>query len=120
MYGNSMRGVRISLPDDPFEWQLLNAYHQVPGTDAKWQFDNAEAPFSLDEVFGDGYLLLPMIDRTRFLKEVCYVEDVAVEAVHHRLRPDRKSVGEGTSVSVRVDPGGSRIIKKKRHENTET
>src|SRR3546814_7313580 len=51
MYGNSMRGVRISLPDDPFEWQLLNAYHQVPGTDAKWQFDNAEAPFSLDEVF---------------------------------------------------------------------
>src|SRR3546814_12981073 len=26
---------------------------------------------------------------------------------------DRKSVGEGTSVSVRVDLGGSRIIKKK-------
>src|SRR3546814_15418269 len=26
---------------------------------------------------------------------------------------DRKSVVEGTSVSVRVDPGGSRIIKQK-------
>src|SRR3546814_8197734 len=54
MYGNSMRGVRISLPDDPFEWQLLNASHQFPVTDAKCQFDNAEAPFSLDEVFCHG------------------------------------------------------------------
>src|SRR3546814_13100994 len=24
LYGNSMRGVRISLPDEHFEWQLLN------------------------------------------------------------------------------------------------
>src|SRR3546814_19823179 len=28
--------------------------------------------------------------------------------------PDRKSVGEGKSVSVRVDLGGRRIIKKKK------
>src|SRR3546814_20701770 len=27
---------------------------------------------------------------------------------------DRKSVGEGKSVSVRVDPGGRRVIKKKK------
>src|SRR3546814_15912311 len=31
---------------------------------------------------------------------------------------DRKSVGSGKSVSVRVDPGGRRIIKKKTNENT--
>src|SRR3546814_11380763 len=30
-------------------------------------------------------------------------------------RADRKSVVEGKSVSVRVDLGGSRIIKKKKH-----
>src|SRR3546814_18287749 len=30
------------------------------------------------------------------------------------LDPDRKSVGEGKSVSVRVDLGGRRIIKKKK------
>src|SRR3546814_17718922 len=30
---------------------------------------------------------------------------------------DRKSVVEGKSVSVRVDPGGGRIIKKKTHIN---
>src|SRR3546814_19465338 len=28
---------------------------------------------------------------------------------------DRKSVGEGKRVSVRVDTGGRRLIKKKRH-----
>src|SRR3546814_13232258 len=31
------------------------------------------------------------------------------------LRKDRKSVVEGKSVSVRVDLGGRRIIKKKKH-----
>src|SRR3546814_12406194 len=32
-----------------------------------------------------------------------------------RVNPDRKSVGEGKSVSVRVDLGGRRIIKKKNN-----
>src|SRR3546814_14327627 len=31
---------------------------------------------------------------------------------------DRKSVGEGKSVSVRVDLGGRRIIQKKKHRKT--
>src|SRR3546814_15641913 len=30
----------------------------------------------------------------------------------HHIRPDRKSVGSGKSVSVRVDLGGRRTIKK--------
>src|SRR3546814_14099397 len=33
---------------------------------------------------------------------------------------DRKSVGEGKSVSVRVDVGGGRIIKTKTKRNTAT
>src|SRR3546814_14286351 len=44
-------------------------------------------------------------------------------AAHRRLRPgpevrpeeDRKSVVEGKSVTVRVDLGGSRIIRTKKH-----
>lgn len=95
MYGNDKRGVRISLPDDPFEWNLLNAYHQIPGTDAKWHFDNAEAPFRLDEVFGDGYLLLPVIDRSCFLKKVCYVEDVAAAYKQHIRREGETIVISG-------------------------
>src|SRR3546814_15669704 len=37
-----------------------------------------------------------------------------------RPTPDRKSVVEGKSVSVRVDLGGRRIIKKKKKENITT
>src|SRR3546814_12992356 len=33
-------------------------------------------------------------------------------------RPDRKSVVEGKSVSVRVDLGGPRILKKKKKNHT--
>src|SRR3546814_13727736 len=36
------------------------------------------------------------------------------QVVRHRLA-DRKSVVKGKSVSVRVDLGGRRIIKKKKH-----
>src|SRR3546814_13445217 len=35
-------------------------------------------------------------------------------AIRLRLRTDRKSVASGTSVSVRVDFGGGRLIKKKK------
>src|SRR3546814_20592773 len=36
-------------------------------------------------------------------------------ATRTRLADDRKSVTEGKSVSVRVEPGGSIIIQKKRY-----
>src|SRR3546814_17671837 len=36
------------------------------------------------------------------------------QVVHHEVADDRKSVVSGKSVSVRVDLGGSRIIKKKK------
>src|SRR3546814_16784482 len=35
-----------------------------------------------------------------------------------KLEPDRKSVGKGKSVSVRVDQGGCRIIKNQKIPNT--
>src|SRR3546814_20280158 len=38
----------------------------------------------------------------------------AAGLIQHRQRVDRKSVVSGKSVSVRVDPGGRRIIKKKK------
>src|SRR3546814_20203697 len=44
-----------------------------------------------------------------------------VETEHARGFRDRKSVVSGKSVSVRVDLGGRRILKKKRaHKTTET
>src|SRR3546814_18580107 len=45
----------------------------------------------------------------------------ASDGVHPHAQGDRKSVGEGKSVSVRVDTGGRRIIKTKTYnELTET
>src|SRR3546814_21167325 len=41
------------------------------------------------------------------------------QPIFHHLGIDRKSVVEGKSVSVRVDLGGSRHIKKKTTENTQ-
>src|SRR3546814_12052964 len=40
----------------------------------------------------------------------------AAAIVNLDLGPDRKSVGEGKSVSVRVDLGGGRIIKTKKRK----
>jgi len=78
MYGDRMAGVRISLRDDPFVWTVLDGVIQIPGTTAKWQFDRVEAPFTLAEMFGDGYWLNPAyFCRTTFGKEVVYVPDVS-------------------------------------------
>src|SRR3546814_16041254 len=41
-------------------------------------------------------------------------KDASVGGKAPELGTDRKSGGEGTSVYVRVDPGGRRIIKKKQ------
>src|SRR3546814_3240780 len=60
-------------------------------TDTLFPYTTLFRSFSLDEVFGDGYLLLPMIDRTRFLKEVCYVEDVA-EAYKQHIKNDGDNI----------------------------
>src|SRR3546814_17243430 len=71
--------------------QLLNSCHPVPCTCAKGRFDNGAAPFSIGGVFCDGYLLLPMIGRTRFLKEVCYGEDLA-EAYKQHIKYDGDNI----------------------------
>ncbi|MBD7953353.1 hypothetical protein H9654_03945 [Stenotrophomonas sp. Sa5BUN4] len=97
MYGDDKRGVRISLPDDPFQWHMLDGSYGIPGTDIKWTFDNVEAPYSAEDVFGDGYLLMPSINRAEFLKEVSYVEDVA-QAYQHHVRQ------EGDMISISGHP----------------
>src|SRR3546814_13740708 len=44
-----------------------------------------------------------------------WVPDMAGSTARSGWRPDRKSVVEGKSVSVRVDIGGSRILKIKQY-----
>src|SRR3546814_14674658 len=58
--------------------------------------------------------------RRRYLKSFLGVVDLLVILPFwvNQLDIDRKSVVEGKSVSVRVDLGGSRIIKKKKNNET--
>src|SRR3546814_12304485 len=58
------------------------------------------------------------------LEEVQFAPGKFFDVISHvvsrpRTRQDRKSVGEGKSVSVRVDLGGRRIIKKKKKKKHE-
>lgn len=82
-YGDSYRGVRISLPTDPFEWEFLDGIHSPPGTTASWEFKEVRAPFRWEEMCGNGYVLIPPgIDGRPFLQPVTYVDDV--QAVYER------------------------------------
>src|SRR3546814_12088194 len=44
--------------------------------------------------------------------------EAALAPARHQVRQERKSVVSATSVSVRVDLGGRRIIKKKQTQRT--
>src|SRR3546814_14743875 len=45
---------------------------------------------------------------------IALVAETAADARDVMIKGDRKSVGEGTRVTVRLDPGCRRIIKKKK------
>src|SRR3546814_20613716 len=78
------------------------------------------APHCFDELMGH---LMCAIPNPHMLEYMGWLEDLLVAPVPVRngtMRPperpgDRKSVGRGKSVSVRVDIGGRRLIKKKKH-----
>ncbi|TKS53036.1 hypothetical protein E4582_12600 [Luteimonas yindakuii] len=78
MYGDRMAGVRITLPDDPFRWRVLHGVYPIPGCAAKWKFDQVLSPFSVDDLRGNGYIVIPeMLIDGAFLRDVIYVDDVA-------------------------------------------
>ena len=81
MYGGGMHGVRISLPDYPFQSKRL----QVP---AAWRLE-AEgalfAPLTLQEMFGPDYLIVPMFFRPEmFGGDVEYCDDTVVAVRYAR------------------------------------
>src|SRR3546814_16538485 len=60
-----------------------------------------------------------IVEDTGHELELSSAEDIGERRKNLLNQRDRKSVGWGKSVSVRVDPGGRRIIKKnKKYENT--
>lgn len=72
MYGDSMRGVRLSLHPDPFSWYPIDI-----GWHENFQFIDLEAPFKIEEMFGAGITLMPTPEMKKtFGQPVNYVSDV--------------------------------------------
>ncbi len=73
MYGDAMRGVRLSLRSDPFTWHPI---------DIRWhdnfQFIDLEAPYSIEEMLAANITLIPTpLMKQTFGRPVNYVSDVS-------------------------------------------
>src|SRR3546814_17868109 len=82
-----------------------------------WDFARAAARAVADA--------LPVLQRAKTIRVVTITQEKTIDTRHsgedlakYLAWPDRKSVVSGKSVSVRVDLGGRRIIKKKTQTNT--
>src|SRR3546814_18446066 len=89
----------------------LEAFHEWAEQEDGWVADNAET--AITEGRAD---LLRRIDAEKARADADEKSRRELEGpVQERgVAEDRKSVGKGTSVSVSVDLGGRRIIKKKK------
>lgn len=76
MYTDSMSGVRISLPDYPFEDKEMSEGGLL-GLEKQGEI---YSPLSLREIITDDYFIVPsFLDKGFFAKDVIYVEDVESE-----------------------------------------
>lgn len=97
MYGDAMKGVRVSLPRDPFVWHHHNfEWHE------KFKVVALDAPFSLEEMLDSGVMLCPTPEmKETFGRPVRYVRDVAT-AISGLYKEDEDSLtffGDGNEIA---------------------
>jgi len=98
MYGDSMRGVRLSLRSDPFTWYPIDIrWHE------NFQFIDLEAPFSVEQMLSADITLIPTPQmKQTFGQPVNYVPDVsaAIGRFATVSTDDRITFqGEGTEIA---------------------
>src|SRR3546814_11027280 len=98
--------------------QSIHAFHNLfeqlglPNDDVSIRrFIETHSPLAEDVYLADASFWTPA--QAAFLREEILEDADWAEVVDRLNIADRKSVEEGKSVSVRVDLGGRRIIKKK-------
>lgn len=99
MYGDAMRGVRISLSPDPFIWHPIDIrWHEM------FQFIELEAPFSVEEMLSPNITLIPTAQmKETFGQPVRYVPDVttAIEGLATASNIDTVTLfGEGNEIAL--------------------
>lgn len=98
MYGDAMRGVRLSLRSDPFIWRPINIqWHE------SFRFIDLEAPFSIEEMLGPNITLIstPQMKRT-FGQPMNYVPDVSAAIGRFATVSSDDEItlhGEGTEIA---------------------
>src|SRR3546814_11351045 len=92
---------------------LAVAYTGAPPGRPVYRCDRPNLALGLSRCLGFGG---PRVDAAFAAEALRVVEPMAIEAAREaeRMIAGRESVGEGKSGAVRVDPGGCRIIKKKK------
>lgn len=98
MYGDSMKGVRISLRPDPFIWHPINIqWHD------QFKCIDLQAPYSLEEMLAPNVTLTPTPEmKATFGQRVRYVPNVeaAIQHLYTSSDPDRITLfGEGTEIA---------------------
>src|SRR3546814_13453397 len=93
------------------------ALHALPAVAQEASEAPAAAPATSEEPSKADATQLRAVTVQADLPSDYKVDAVSSPKFTQPLREDRKSVVEGKSVSVRVDLGGGRIIKKKKKEN---
>ncbi|HCQ9880185.1 TPA: DUF2971 domain-containing protein [Acinetobacter baumannii] len=81
MYGTQLSGVRLSFPpDDLFTWHELKGGRKVEKNGREIGLNIIEpldAPYSLEDIYGYGYSLVPEINmRKNFLRDIEYVDNL--------------------------------------------
>lgn len=72
MYANSMKGVRITLPKDMFNFQLVNS----KGKYYVYTVGDVYSPIKIEEMFGDDYIILPLFTlKSNLERKVIYVDN---------------------------------------------
>ncbi len=112
MYGQNMHGVRIELPEYPFDEIPMVSPRAWTGIQIQ---DGLTVPVPFEAFFGKNYFLVPMFfHRRNFAGTVSYISDVKTaygQSVSKEIAPD------GISVSMRINnlPGLS-FLKSKHWE----
>lgn len=113
MYGDSFKGVRLTISDDVFSWgQLSVDIHRERENGKKYgvQVNNIDAPFDKINMFGEGYILIPAyLSRNDFRNRVKYVDDI-------KSAIDKLIFKTDDGIETKGNTTGPVFIKSKRWE----